>query len=291
MDNGMKYNSITKYYKQTFGGRVYKLALDIGATCPNRDGSKGTGGCIYCSGAGSGDYATVFTQLDCAKSKLKDKKCGKYIAYFQSFSNTYMPVFKLKDRVKEVLQDSEICGISIATRPDCITSDMLEYLTQLNNATHLVVELGLQSVSDKTLKVIGRGHTFEQFKECFDELKANNIKVCVHIMDGLPYETESDMLKTAQIVSSMKPHSVKIHCTYVPFGTKLHEMYESGEYKPLEMDEYIDILAKQLCILDKEIYIERLTGDGDRKTLVAPKWTLHKRYFLNMLNKHLSKNY
>ena len=150
MDNGMKYNSITEYYKQTFGGRVYKLALDIGATCPNRDGSKGTGGCIYCSGAGSGDYATVFTQLDCAKSKLKDKKCGKYIAYFQSFSNTYMPVFKLKDRVKEVLQDSEICGISIATRPDCISSDMLEYLTQLNNATHLVVELGLQSVSDKT---------------------------------------------------------------------------------------------------------------------------------------------
>lgn len=291
MDNGMKYNSITEYYKQTFGGRVYKLALDIGATCPNRDGSKGTGGCIYCSGAGSGDYATVFTQLDFAKSKLKDKKCGKYIAYFQSFSNTYMPVSKLKDCAQEVLHDSEICGISIATRPDCISAEMLEYLTQLNNTTHLVVELGLQSVSDKTLKVIGRGHTFEHFKECFDKLKANNIKVCVHVMDGLPYETESDMLKTAQIVSSMKPHSVKIHCTYVPFGTKLHEMYERGEYKPLEMDEYIDILAKQLFILDKEIYIERLTGDGDRKTLVAPKWTLHKRYFLNMLNKYLSKNY
>lgn len=286
----MKYNSITEYYKQTFGGRVYKLALDIGSTCPNRDGSKGTEGCIYCSGAGSGDYATVFTQLDCAKSKLKNKKCGKYIAYFQSFSNTYMPVSKLKDCAQEVLHDSEICGISIATRPDCISAEMLEYLTQLNNTTHLVVELGLQSVSDKTLKVIGRGHTFEHFKECFDKLKANNIKVCVHIMDGLPYETENDMLKTAQIVSSMKPHSVKIHCTYVPFGTKLHEMYERGEYKPLEMDEYIDILAKQLCILDKQIYIERLTGDGDRKTLVAPKWTLHKRYFLNMLNKHLSKN-
>lgn len=286
----MKYNSITEYYKQTFGGRVYKLALDIGSTCPNRDGSKGTEGCIYCSGAGSGDYATVFTQLDCAKSKLKNKKCGKYIAYFQSFSNTYMPVSKLKDCAQEVLHDSEICGISIATRPDCISAEMLEYLTQLNNTTHLVVELGLQSVSDKTLKVIGRGHTFEHFKECFDKLKANNIKVCVHIMDGLPYETENDMLKTAQIVSSIKPHSVKIHCTYVPFGTKLHEMYERGEYKPLEMDEYIDILAKQLCILDKQIYIERLTGDGDRKTLVAPKWTLHKRYFLNMLNKHLSKN-
>lgn len=285
----MKYNSITEYYKQTFGGRVYKLALDIGSTCPNRDGSKGTEGCIYCSGAGSGDYATVFTQLDCAKSKLKNKKCGKYIAYFQSFSNTYMPVSKLKDCAQEVLHDSEICGISIATRPDCISAEMLEYLTQLNNTTHLVVELGLQSVSDKTLKVIGRGHTFEHFKECFDKLKANNIKVCVHIMDGLPYETENDMLKTAQIVSSMKPHSVKIHCTYVPFGTKLHEIYERGEYKPLEMDEYIDILAKQLCILDKQIYIERLTGDGDRKTLVAPKWTLHKRYFLNMLNKHLSK--
>lgn len=286
----MKYNSITEYYKQTFGGRVYKLALDIGSTCPNRDGSKGTEGCIYCSGTGSGDYATVFTQLDCAKSKLKNKKCGKYIAYFQSFSNTYMPVSKLKDCAQEVLHDSEICGISIATRPDCISAEMLEYLTQLNNTTHLVVELGLQSVSDKTLKVIGRGHTFEHFKECFDKLKANNIKVCVHIMDGLPYETENDMLKTAQIVSSMKPHSVKIHCTYVPFGTKLHEMYERVEYKPLEMDEYIDILVKQLFILDKEIYIERLTGDGDRKTLVAPKWTLHKRYFLNMLNKHLSKN-
>lgn len=166
---------------------------------------------------------------------------------------------------------------------------MLQYLDKLNKTTHLVVELGLQSVHNKSLKLINRGHSFEDFVICFERLKSHNIKVCVHIMDGLPNESVSDMLQTAKVVSELKPHSVKIHCVYVPKGTALEKMYNSGEYKPLEMQEYIEILAKQLSLLDREIYIERLTGDGDRKTLVAPEWTLHKRYFLNCLNKYLAQ--
>lgn len=289
MENGLNYNSITLYYKQTFGCSVYKLALDIGGTCPNRDGSLGASGCIYCSGAGSGDHATIYNQLKTAKEKLKDKQCGKYIAYFQSFTNTYMPVGKLEACVKEVLADNEICGISIATRPDCISKPMLEYLAELNKSTHLVVELGLQTSNNKTLKLINRGHTYENFVECFNRLSGKNIKVCVHIMDGLPQESVFDMLQTAKEVRKLHPHSVKIHSVYVPKGTILEDLYNKGEYKPLEMNEYIEILAKQLDILGDDIYIERLTGDGERNSLVAPKWTLNKRYFLNNLNKYLAQ--
>ncbi len=288
MDNGLRYNSITKYYKKTFGCTVYKLALDIGATCPNRNGKLGYNGCIFCSGAGSGDYSTQAYNLDIAKSKLKNKQSGKYIAYFQSFSNTYMPVSRLDKHVKMVLQDKEVCGISIATRPDCISQDMVNYLIDLNKSTHLVIELGLQSVFDKTLKLIERGHTFKDFLDTFNMLKEQNIKVCVHIMDGLPQEGIAEMLETARVVSELKPHSVKIHCTYVPKDTKLAQMYYNGEYSPLTMQEYIEILAKQLEILGDEIYIERLTGDGDRTSLIVPEWSLHKRYFLNQLNKYLA---
>ena len=215
MENGLNYNSITNYYKKTFGESVYKLALNIGATCPNRDGSLGKGGCIYCSGAGSGDYATIYSRLELAKQKLKDKNTGKYIAYFQSFTNTYMPVEKLDSFVQEVLKDKDICGLSISTRPDCISEDMLEYLSNLNKITHLVVELGLQSVHNKTLKLIKRGHTFEDFVVCYNRLKSRNIKVCVHIMNGLPNESEGDMLQTIKFVADIMPHSVKIHCVTI----------------------------------------------------------------------------
>lgn len=288
MDNGLNYKSITEYYKNTFGEKVYKLACDIGSTCPNRDGKLGYGGCIFCSGMGSGDYATLYTQLESAKAKLKDKQCNKYIAYFQSFSNTYMSVEKLDKCVQSVLADEDICGISIATRPDCIEDDMLDYLVGLNKLTHLVVELGMQTANNETLNLIGRKHSFEDFVRCFERLKAQNIKICVHIMDGLPGEDAHDMLYTAEVLSKLNPHSVKIHSVYIPKNTVLEKMYLSGEYKPLEMQQYIDILARQLDIL-QDIYIERLTGDGERSSLVAPKWTLNKRYFLNQLNKKLAE--
>lgn len=289
MDNGLNYKSITEYYKATFGGSVYKLALNIPATCPNRDGKVGKGGCIFCCESGSGEHSTIYSQLNVAKQKLKDKQCGRYIAYFQSFTNTYMPVEQLDGYVQAVLSDKDICGVSIATRPDCIDEQMLAYLAKLNDCTHLVIELGLQSSNDNTLAMINRGHTYADFEQCFAMLKSKNIKVCVHIMDGLPNENEQDMLATALAVAKLKPHSVKIHSVYVPKNTVLEKMYLSGQFKPLEMQEYIEILAKQLVVL-KDVYIERLTGDGERSTLVAPEWTLHKRYFLNQLNKYLSKN-
>ncbi len=186
------------------------------------------------------------------------------------------------------IRQGQIDSIRISTRPDCISQDMLNYLIDLNKHTHLVIELGLQSAFDKTLKLIERGHTFKDFLDTFNMLKEQNIKVCVHIMDGLPQEGIAEMLETARVVSELKPHSVKIHCTYVPKDTKLAQMYYNGEYSPLTMQEYIEILAKQLEILGDEIYIERLTGDGDRTSLIVPEWSLHKRYFLNQLNKYLA---
>lgn len=290
MDNGLRYNSITEYYKNHFGKKVYKLALNINATCPNRDGSIGYGGCIYCSGVGSGDYATIYTQIDRAKAKLGNKKTDCYIAYFQSYSNTYMSCDKLDNYVKHILADKEIVGISIATRPDCINDEMLDYLSALNKRTNLVIELGLQSVHNQTLKVIGRGHSYEDFLTCFNRLKEKNIKVCVHLMNGLPNETKEQMLETIKKISVLKPHSVKIHCTYIPKGTKLETMYNAGLYRPLELEEYIEILAQQLAVLNKSIYIERLTGDGERNNLVAPLWTLNKRYFFNKLNSYMKAN-
>lgn len=290
MDNGLRYNSITNYYKTNFGTKVYKLALDIGATCPNRDGSKGYGGCIYCSECGSGDYATVYNQIQIAKNKIKHKEIRHYIAYLQSFTNTYMPCEKLDEYISQILSDEQVVGISIATRPDCISDEMLQYLVGLNKKTHLVIELGLQSVKNSTLKIINRGHTFEDFLHCFERLKQNGIKVCVHLMNGLPSENQQDMLDSVQCVAKLLPHSVKLHCVYIPKNTKLENMFKNGEYKPLEMQEYVEILAKQIAILPPEIYVERITGDGDRENLVAPKWTLHKRYFLNQFNSYLAKN-
>lgn len=285
--NTKRFNNISEYYRSVFGGRVYKLSLDIGATCPNRDGTIGCGGCIFCSGKGSGDFAEVDMQLGKAVELLGEKASGKYIAYFQSFTNTYMPVERLSEYVDKALAFTGVVGVSISTRPDCITREMYDYLSALNERTHLVIELGMQTTKDSTLKIINRGHNFECFKVAFNELKRRNIKVCVHIMNGLPSENREDMLENIRVVSRLKPHSVKLHCTYVVEGTALCDMYRKGEFDVMTFEEYIDILVEQIRLLDKSIYIERLTGDGDRRTLIAPLWTLSKRYFLNSLDKKL----
>lgn len=287
MFNGKRYNSIDNYYKKTFGCKVYKIALDIGATCPNRDGSKGVGGCAFCSGEGSGDFAMISTQIDEAIKLLKDKAKGKYIAYFQSFSNTYMSVDRLNSYIEQVLFDERIIGIAIATRADCITDDMYEYLTALSKRTHLTVELGLQTVNDKTNEILNRHTSYDEFLATFNRLKELNIKVCVHIINGLPLENVSDMLKTIRVLSALKPHSIKIHMLHVLKNTALEHSYRKGEFTLLSMEDYLDILIKQLRLLNGEVYIERVTGDGNRKTLIEPQWTLSKRYFLNQLNKKM----
>jgi len=286
--NNKAYNGLDGYFKKIFGKKVIKIALDIGATCPNLDGTKSTKGCTFCSG-GSGDFSTsgqdIIEQLNRGKELVCKKwKDGLYMPYFQSYTNTYLPVNYLKERVDRLLLEKDVVGISISTRPDCISEEMLCYLENLSKRTFLIVELGLQSAKDDTLKLINRGHTVKDFDDCYKRLKNNGIKVCVHIVDGLIGETKEDMLNTAKYLASIKPDFVKIHLLYFINDTIDTLRYQNGEIKPLLKQEYIDILVSQIELLPQLVVIERLTGDGDKSKLIAPKYSTDKRGMLSAID-------
>ncbi len=286
--NNKAYNGLDGYFKKIFGKKVIKIALDIGATCPNLDGTKSTKGCTFCSG-GSGDFSTsgqdIIEQLNRGKELVCKKwKDGLYMPYFQSYTNTYLPVNYLKERVDRLLVEKDVVGISISTRPDCISEEMLCYLENLSKRTFLIVELGLQSAKDDTLKLINRGHTVKDFDDCYKRLKSKGIKVCVHIVDGLIGETKEDMLNTAKYLASIKPDFVKIHLLYFINGTIDTLRYQNGEIKPLLKQEYIDILVSQIELLPQSVVIERLTGDGDKSKLIAPKYSTDKRGMLSAID-------
>ncbi len=286
--NNKAYNGLDGYFKKIFGKKVIKIALDIGATCPNLDGTKSTKGCTFCSG-GSGDFSTsgqdIIEQLNRGKELVCKKwKDGLYMPYFQSYTNTYLPVNYLKERVDRLLLEKDVVGISISTRPDCISDAMLCYLENLSKRTFLIVELGLQSAKDDTLKLINRGHTVKDFDDCYKRLKSKGIKVCVHIVDGLIGETKEDMLNTAKYLASIKPDFVKIHLLYFVNGTIDTLRYQNGEIKPLLKQEYIDILVSQIELLPQSAVIERLTGDGDKSKLIAPKYSTDKRGMLSAID-------
>ena len=260
----------------------------MGATCPNLDGTKSTKGCTFCSG-GSGDFSTsgqdIIEQLNRGKELVCKKwKDGLYMPYFQSYTNTYLPVNYLKERVDRLLLEKDVVGISISTRPDCISDAMLCYLENLSKRTFLIVELGLQSAKDDTLKLINRGHSVKDFDDCYKRLKSKGIKVCVHIVDGLIGETKEDMLNTAKYIASIKPDFVKIHLLYFINGTIDTLHYQNGEIKPLLKQEYIDILVSQIELLPQSVVIERLTGDGDKSKLIAPKYSTDKRGMLSAID-------
>lgn len=286
--NNKAYNGLDGYFKKIFGKKVIKIALDIGATCPNLDGTKSTKGCTFCSG-GSGDFSTsgqdIIEQLNRGKELVCKKwKDGLYMPYFQSYTNTYLPVNYLKERVDRLLLEKDVVGISISTRPDCISDAMLCYLENLSKRTFLIVELGLQSAKDDTLKLINRGHSVKDFDDCYKRLKSKGIKVCVHIVDGLIGETKEDMLNTAKYIASIKPDFVKIHLLYFINGTIDTLHYQNGEIKPLLKQEYIDILVSQIELLPQSVVIERLTGDGDKSKLIAPKYSTDKRGMLSAID-------
>lgn len=286
--NNKAYNGLDGYFKKIFGKKVIKIALDMGATCPNLDGTKSTKGCTFCSG-GSGDFSTsgqdIIEQLNRGKELVCKKwKDGLYMPYFQSYTNTYLPVNYLKERVDRLLLEKDVVGISISTRPDCISDAMLCYLENLSKRTFLIVELGLQSAKDDTLKLINRGHSVKDFDDCYKRLKSKGIKVCVHIVDGLIGETKEDMLNTAKYIASIKPDFVKIHLLYFINGTIDTLHYQNGEIKPLLKQEYIDILVSQIELLPQSVVIERLTGDGDKSKLIAPKYSTDKRGMLSAID-------
>ncbi len=295
-DTGKRYNLQSSYLKKRFGKKVIKISLNGGFTCPNIDGSKGTGGCIYCSAKGSGDFGgdpckDIREQFKEGK-KLLSGKWGDdvlYIPYFQANTNTYAPLERLKGLYGEALRQENAVGLAISTRPDCISEAAADYLAELSEKTYLTVELGLQTIHDRTAEVINRCHTYSDFLHGYEMLERRGINTCVHVINGLPYETREMMLETARELGRLRPHAVKIHLLHVIRGTVLAEMFERGEFEEMGAEDYIETVCDQLELLHPETIIERLTGDGDRETLIAPLWSRDKKAVLNGIDKELRR--
>ncbi|MCR4688125.1 MAG: TIGR01212 family radical SAM protein [Saccharofermentans sp.] len=280
-----------EYYKKTFGHKMYKASISINVTCPNRDGTKGTGGCIFCSGQGSGEFASdgdnISLQIDEAIARVSSKAGNEagYIAYFQSYTNTYCSSDYLRKCINEALSHPMIEAISIATRPDCLGEDILEVLSECAAKVPLFVELGLQTSSDKTAKLINRGYETYVYPKAVRDLKAIGANVITHVILGLPGEDISDMEDTVRMVAASGSDGIKFTCLYVLKGTMLADMYARGEFVTLEMEEYFDIVFDLIKLLPDNMVIHRLTGDGPKNLLIAPDWTRNKRAVLNYMNR------
>ncbi len=292
----MEYLSFNKYLKDKFGQKVYKISLDGGFTCPNRDGKTGTRGCIFCSKGGSGDFAesremSITEQIESGKKKVEKKiKSGKYIAYFQAFTNTYAPVEMLRQKYEEAINHPDIVALSIATRPDCLGDDVLKLLDEMNKIKPVFVELGLQTIHQKSAKYIRRGYDLSVYDKAVRDLKKIGVNVVVHVILGLPNESENDMLETVKYVCESGANGIKLQLLHVIDGTDLAKDYEKGLFKTLEFDEYVNLIVKCVKIIPKDIIIHRLTGDGAKKDLIAPLWSADKKRVLNAINKALRES-
>ncbi|MFR2010853.1 MAG: TIGR01212 family radical SAM protein [Christensenellales bacterium] len=289
------YYSLDYYLKKTFGEKTYKVALDGGMSCPNRDGTVSTGGCIFCSNGGSGDFAikhnkdnNITKQIETAIAFLRAKHKfvgNKFIAYFQSFSNTYAPVSYLEDIFSQAIKHPEVCALSIGTRPDCFNEDIYNLLEKLNKTKPVWVELGLQTMHEKTAKLINRGYKLSVFENTVHELRKRNITVIVHVIIGLPGEKAADLYETIDYLNKMDIQGIKLQLLHVLKNTALANMM--GNFKILTLDEYIDILCECITRLSPDIVIHRLTGDGPKDLLIAPEWSKNKRLVLNTLSHEL----
>lgn len=294
-DSNKRYYTYDYYLRRRFGAKVAKIPLDIGLTCPNIDGRCGVGGCIYCSGRGSGDFAEspllpIEEQYRLTREKLSSKwSTERCIAYFQAHTNTYAPLEFLKDSFERALLLDGVVGINIATRADCLERDVCEYLADLAERTVLTVELGLQSSSDKTAEIINRGHTYADFLDGYRRLReaSDKIEICVHIIFGLPGESREDMMKTVSDVAALEPDQVKIHLLHVLKNTEMARIYERGEYTPLKKDEYVALVADAIELLPPDTVVARLTGDGMADDLLAPDWSRKKVAVINDIDKLL----
>lgn len=289
----MKYYSLNDYLQDIFGEKVYKIALDGGFTCPNRDGTKGTGGCIFCSGAGSGEFAgspedSVTAQIEKGKERLKNKvKNAKYIAYFQAFTGTYAPPEKLRQLYEEAISHSDIVALSIATRPDCLPGEVLLLLEEMNRRKPVWVELGLQTIHERTAEYIRRGYPLAAYDEAVKKLKEIGVQVIVHVILGLPGETAEEMKETVSYVGESGADGIKLQLLHVMRGTDLEKDYREGKFRVMEMEEYVDLVADCIALLPERMVIHRMTGDGARKDLVAPLWSTDKKRVLNALHRAL----
>lgn len=302
MREKIKIITANKYFKERFGQKVYKLSLDAGCTCPNRDGTLGTGGCIFCSNGGSGEFAasrdkSISQQIIEAKSRIEAKMpknntvSNKYIAYFQAFTNTYGDVQELKAKYLEAANCPDIVALSIATRPDCISDDILDIICDINKTCPVFIELGLQTIHEDTAKYIRRGYKLETYEKCVQRLNNRKIDIITHIILGLPGESEDMMLKSVEYVRNISEKcdnitcGIKLQLLHVLKGTDLEIDYNTGLFNVLSLEEYADIIYKSLSILEDKVVIHRLTGDGDKKLLVAPLWSANKKLVINELSK------
>lgn len=286
---------LSDHYREKFGCKVYKLSLDGGFTCPNRDGTCGTKGCIFCAGDGSGAFAEkdcgdIRQQLEQAKRRVEAKnKNGKYIAYFQSFTGTYAPADYLRRVYSEAMAPEEIVGLAVGTRPDCLGDDVIALLAQLNRKKSVSVELGLQTVHEDTVRYIRRGYDTAVYFDAVKRLKATGLEVVTHIILGLPGETVDMMMETTRQAAAAGTDGVKFHLLHVLRGTDLAEDYAAGKFEVLSMEEYGEILKTCISVLPEHTVIHRITGDGAKKDLIAPMWSADKKKVLNYLHKVLEK--
>lgn len=289
------YTTLNDHYRARFGCKVYKLSLDAGFTCPNRDGTIDTRGCIFCSAAGGGEFAekscgSISTQLERAKSRVQQKiKNGKFIAYFQSFTNTYADVETLERLYREAMECDDIVALAIATRPDCLSSEIIELLARLNCEKPIYVELGLQTVHAETIRYIRRGYENDVYFRAVSALKAVGIHVVTHIIIGLPGETTAHAVETTRQAVAAGTDGVKFHLLHILRGTDLERDYLAGKFDCLTLDEYAARLKACLCVLPEQIVVHRITGDGAKRDLVAPLWSADKKRVLNYLNRYLNE--
>ncbi len=292
--NNKRYNTLDNFYFEKFGIKIAKISLDAHFTCPNIDGTKGFGGCIYCSSKGSGDYAGTknsLTEQFYEIKKIMDKKWpnSKYIGYFQAHTNTYAPLHILKEKYEEILKIKDVVGLNIATRPDAISDECLDYLEELSKKTYLTIELGLQTIHEKTSILINRCHTLKEFDEMVKKLRKRNINVVVHVINGLPYETKEMMLETIEHLNHLDIQGIKIHMLHILKGTKLADLFEKEKFHVLTKEEYIQIVCDELEILDSKIVVNRITGDPKVDDLIEPTWLIKKFTVLNDIDKELKK--
>lgn len=292
-NSNKRYHTLDYYYKKRFHEKVFKVSLNAGFSCPNIDGKVGYGGCIYCSKTGSGEFAgnkedSLEKQfLEIKNMMLKKWPKAKYIGYFQARTNTYAPVNELKKMYEKILNQENVIGINIATRPDAISDECLDYLEELNKKTYLTIELGLQTTKEETTKLINRCHSLQCFEDMVKKLRERNIDVVVHIINGLPYETKKDMLNTVKYLNKLDIQGIKIHMLSITKDTPIEKMYQEEKFKLLNKEEYVDIVVDQLELLREEIVIHRITGDPKLDELIEPTWLTKKFCVLNDIDKEM----
>ena len=291
----MKQRTLNQYLRERFGRKIYKISISGGFTCPNRDGTKDTRGCIFCSAGGSGDFAedknlSITKQIDRGKRRVAAKMPTGYIAYFQAFTNTYAPVERLRALYSEAIEHPDIVAVSIGTRPDCLSDEVLDLIAELNLLKPIWVELGLQTIHEKSAKYIRRGYSLPVYERAVRELRARNIETITHVILGIPGESREEMLQTVRYVGESGVQGIKLQLLHVLEGTDLALDYRNGLFEVMSMEDYISLIKDCVNVLPDDIVIHRLTGDGPKRILIAPEWTKDKKRVLNAINKELGIN-